>query len=315
MSEPCRIVTGANALYFYFAQGLLLSLKSAAPEPSALRIGFLDLGCTEAQLEWLDAEGINVVPGRWDLPFASIETTPRHFQAMTARPFLDRYFPDEKVQLWIDSDAWVQDWSAVEAYIAAASRHEFAITPEVHRCYAGMMHRSRELEQFMETSYREAFGEAAANRFASWAVLNTGVCAYRVDSRLLVRWREHLEEAMKRTRHFMVELVSLNHALYSEFDRFYPSAVGFLPATCNWMCHQSAPMWDEATASFVAPAPPYERIGILHRTTDVLKQKGTLELRTVAGGRIRSSVEFLEGRYSNEKPEFALWQEDSGWAS
>ena len=51
------------------------------------------------------------------------------FKAQFARPFLPRHFPGYETYLWIDADAWLQDWRAVELYVAAACGDRLAITP------------------------------------------------------------------------------------------------------------------------------------------------------------------------------------------
>lgn len=307
------LVTGADANYFHMAQGLILSLLEAAPSPPSL--GFLDLGCQPDQIDWLAGHGVEVRAAEWDFDFPGRATTHRRFQAMSARPMLPRYFPDREVLAWMDGDSWVQDWAAVELLLAGARDHGFAVAPEVHPSYSGLSTKSRELRDFLHVGYEAGFGREVADRYATYAVINTGVCAYRPESILRSRWIENLGQAVQRTRHFMVELLSMNLALYSDYDRLYPEHIALLPATCNWMCHQATPLLDERTGFFLAPTPPHERIGILHRTSDALKRRGTIPVRTVQGTVVDSTLEYRGGTYSDDKPMIPQWQDNSDWYS
>ena len=41
---------------------------------------------------------------------------------------MPKYFPGYKKYLWIDCDAWVQDWSSVELYFKACESGKLGIT-------------------------------------------------------------------------------------------------------------------------------------------------------------------------------------------
>ena len=75
-----------------------------------------------------------VGPG-WDIEFPGRDRMPETFKAQVARPFLPRHFPGYQMYLWIDADAWLQDWRAVELYCARRVASSLAITPEIDRAY------------------------------------------------------------------------------------------------------------------------------------------------------------------------------------
>ncbi len=305
--ERCFIITGADKEYFYLAQGLILSLLDVAPQP--IRIGFLDLGCTAEQLSWLRDMNVEVA----SINHSSESKFPKTFRAIADRPNIHEYFPGYDIYLWIDADAWVQRWETILLYLNAASEFGFAVTPEIHRSYSGLLDKSTKLENFMNDCYFTAFDQQTADLYKSWAVINTGVCAFRPESVLREGWQEELASSLMRTQHFMVELASFNKVLYSEFDRYFPSQVAFLPAICNWMCHQSTPLFDEETGLLCEPSPPYEPIGIVHLTTDLLKRCGAVPVRTRSGDFIQSSLLYMKGSYSTQETVPPAWH-DSGWA-
>ena len=313
MTNSFAIVTGANTAYFYFAQGLVSSIRDK-DEGKEVPICFLDFGCNEEELAWLKKRGIVVAKAAWDFDFPGRDAMPEYFKAMTARPHLPEYFTGYDVLVWMDADTWLQDWSGLELYIRGAARKGFAVTPELHASYAGCLDRGNALRRFIYDKYEAAFGRAIAERFQSCAVLNTGVCGMHRDSELRQVWIETLSTGLKHAQHYMVELLSMNLALYQNFERFFPAHIDLLPPFCNWMCHQSLPTLDEGTGLFRSPTPPHEVISIIHRTTDVLKRQGEVEISTLTGGTTKSGLEYADGAYSNRKPVIDSWQQGSGWA-
>jgi hypothetical protein len=69
----------------------------------------------------------SAVRARAASPFRSEAFSP----ALTSR----KYFPGYEVYFHIDADAWVQDWAAVELYIAGARKGVMAVSPEIDRSF------------------------------------------------------------------------------------------------------------------------------------------------------------------------------------
>ena len=100
-----------------------------------------------------------VVP-QWDFDFPGRDKLKDGYKALTARPFLPRYFPGFDLYFWIDADCWVQQGDAIALFLAAARTGALAVAPEIHR---SMRH------------YRHAWGEfSAVNGAAYEAVLRQG---------------------------------------------------------------------------------------------------------------------------------------------
>ena len=309
------VVTATSAEYFYFAQGLILSLKER-PETADIPICVFDLGLNDEQLRWLADVVQHVRKVEWECDFPGRDELPEHFKNLVARPHIPRYFPEYEIVMWMDADTWVQRPETLDLFRRGASNKGFAVVPEVHPCYAGCLNRSSALRELAYKSYETAFGAEVASKYQSNAIINTGVWAMHRDSPLRPLWIENLKNALQRTHYFMVEEMSFNYALYDNLDKFFPEYVQLLPATCNWMCHQALPMFDEASGLFVAPNLPHDPINVVHRTSDELKGRGKVTLRTVQGNTHASSLEYRNGEYSRQKIAFAGWQaKDSDWAA
>src|SRR5690349_2615638 len=110
MTLSAIVITSADAAFFDFAKGTILSLREQMPADQRITLGFLDAGCTPAQLEWI-ARHVDVIrTPAWHFDFAAAGNAPEFLKALLARPFLRDYFPGFDVYAWIDADAWVQDF-------------------------------------------------------------------------------------------------------------------------------------------------------------------------------------------------------------
>jgi hypothetical protein len=227
-----------------------------------------------------------VVPG-WDLDFPRRDRTPEIRKAQIARPFLPRHFPGHRLYLWIDADAWVQEWSAIEIALAAAERGPLAICPEIDRSYKRHYKRPKLFGMTLPwRCYRTAYGWRVADRLGRNPMLNCGVFALRGDSPHWASWVAAMREALQRTSFGFIEQIALNYAVFT-------GKIGttFLPATCNWLCGDAAPRWDAAQRRLVEPNAPHQPLGILHLAGEEQKKK-TFILETLDGGRLSTMLHY-----------------------
>jgi len=257
------IVSAADAGFFPLLKGLIQSIHRHRPNRD-VAIGVLDVGLEAAQIAELRELEARVVPGEWDIEFPGRDATPRWYQAMTARCHLPKYFPEYELLIWIDADAWLQDWRAIELLIAAAGKGELVVVPEVHRSYRHLYHLADINHDNLYKVYRHSFPEDQSRFLAASPLLNSGVIALRRDSETWQVWAKWLAAALctEGTRpHKMSEQSALNAAFYFGKIRIYP-----LPAWCNWVCGQALPAYDSENRRFVEPILPFEAISILHAT-------------------------------------------------
>jgi hypothetical protein len=264
------IVSGSSSGYFGLLQGCVASIRDK-PEGAAIALGILDVGLEEPQRAWLAARGAEIVEPGWDFDFPGQAEAPRHRQALFARPFLPRHFPGHDLYLWIDADAWVQDWAAVELFFRAASDGTVALVPEIDRSYRNFFHAWEEFHAVNHEAYREAFDGATADRLMRHPLLNAGVFAAAADAPHWRAWAKILAEALQRSRNALIDQTTLNYMVYVEGLK-----ASFLPARCNWICHHAPPIRLAPGGPLLEPALPHERLAILHLT---LWMKERLDLR------------------------------------
>jgi hypothetical protein len=254
------IVSGADSGYFELLQGCIRSIRDK-PEGAKVALGVLDVGLGKAERRWLDEQGALVVEPGWDLDFPGCDSTPRYRQAQYGRPFLPRHFPGHDLYLWIDADAWVQDWAAIELLLRAAAEGKIAIVPEMDRSYRNFFHAFEEFHGVIAEGYRAIFDEATATRLGRLPLLNNGVFALAADAPHWQAWAVTLESALQRSRNALVDQSTLNHVVY---EQNLPAH--FLPAWCNWICHHAEPLRDKAQKILTEPNLPYQNLGIVHLT-------------------------------------------------
>ena len=268
------IVTGADANYAGMLEECLRSIRDK-PESRKMTLCLLDVGLGEHRGQ-LGALVDRVVEPGWDVDFPAQAQTPGYYRAMFARPFLPRHFPGHRLYLWIDADAWVQDWRAVELFIEAANRTDsasgqpcLAIVPEIDRSYRNFTSAWQEFHDVIHKSYVDAFDPATADELARYPLINSGVFGMRAEAPHWRAWARTLEASLQRKTTSLSEQAAINHVVYRQ-----KLPVAFLPSWCNWICHHAAPRRDPASAELTEPLLPYQRLGIIHRTMWTKNQWG-----------------------------------------
>ena len=285
------IVTGADTAFFEMLRTLILSLEGHAPF-SDIDLCVQDFGLSDGDRDWLQSHAQAVAA-----PARVVEADPkRKFKpphiADTSRPFLRETFPGYDMYLWMDADTWVQDWAAIELYMAAAESGALAITPEIDRAYAPTPSKIRRhplpsratlKREISFNNYRNGFGFKAATTYWNLPVFNSGVLALRHDAPHWDHWATHFRSGLNRTATRMCQW-SLNYSIYHEGLPVHP-----LPSWCNWVCHRALPMADSATGRLVEPFLPHRDIGVVHYI-DPIFFKQSHKLATREGGTIERTL-------------------------
>jgi hypothetical protein len=251
------VASAADSRYFPLLQDAVLSVRALRPE---VAIGILDLGLGADERAWLEGRVSHVVRPQWDFDFPGRARAPEALKAELARPFLPKYFPGYRMYLWLDADAWVQDWRIVELYCNAAGRGKLAITPEIDRAYKRHYKRPKLFGMNLGwKNYRRAFGWRVADRLGRNPTVNGGVLALHAEAPHWVAWRRVLTGVLQRTSFTPAGQTALNYVVFAEH-----LPVNFLPAYCNWMPGDAAPAFDAERGLFVEPYAPHQVIGVMH---------------------------------------------------
>ncbi len=104
------IVSLADANYFPLLNELIDSIKSFDKSRN-VAICILDAGLTDNQKENLLKKVDEIRSAEWDIEVPGYKVKGKEWlKSQVSRAFLPKYFPNYEKYLWIDCDAWVNDW-------------------------------------------------------------------------------------------------------------------------------------------------------------------------------------------------------------
>ena len=122
------IISLADAKYFDLLNELVDSIQSFK-ESQNTAICILDAGLTEEQRQNLSNKVDKIKSADWDIKVPEFKVRGKEWlKSQVSRAFLTRYFPDYEKYLWIDCDAWVNDWESAELYFKACENGKLGIT-------------------------------------------------------------------------------------------------------------------------------------------------------------------------------------------
>ncbi len=131
MTVDLAVVTAADSIFFDLLQGMVRSLRDK-PQGRDCALYIIDIGLDAEQRRWLLTQGARL----FTIGFSNeTDGIPRFLSAFLARCGIPEHFPGHEIYLWIDADAWICSWDAVDAYIEGALRTGFAITAESDPAY------------------------------------------------------------------------------------------------------------------------------------------------------------------------------------
>ena len=108
------IVSLSDANYYPLLNELIDSIKQFK-ESENVAICILDAGLDKKQKEALLKKVDEIKPAEWDIEVPSYKVNNKEWlKSQVSRAFLPKYFPNYNKYLWIDCDAWVNDWQSVE---------------------------------------------------------------------------------------------------------------------------------------------------------------------------------------------------------
>ncbi len=282
------VASAADSLYFPLLRDAVQSVRDRHP---SVAIGVFDLGLKPEELAWLGEHVTQIVRPDWDFAFPGRDRAPQALKAELARPFLPRYFPGYRMYLWLDADAWLQDWHAVELYCAAAGHDRLAITPEIDRAYKRHYKRPKLFGWNLQwKNYREAFGWRVADRLGRNPMINGGVFALHAEAPHWAAWQRVLARVLQRTCFTPAGQTALNYVIFAEH-----LPVNFLPSYCNWMPGDAAPVFDAARGLFVEPYAPNEVIGVMH-LAGAEQKSHVFRLNRLDGGTIDTALRYSATR-------------------
>ena len=260
------IVTLADSNYFPMLEELIDSIK-AHPESKNVSICVLDSGLTVEQLKIIEKKVYKIKKANWDIEVPKYKTIGKEWlKSQVSRAFLPKYFPNYEKYLWIDCDAWVNDWDSVELYFKACEDGKLGITQTLGPGYK-IMSKVNWLfgkiaivkSQNFKHAVKSKIGLSKARKLAFAPHINIGVFSLEKNSPGWISWQKNLEQTLKSGNIFGSEGLAINMSVYID-----ELETEFLPLNCNWIASNLMPKFDEIENTFVEPYLPNHKIGIMH---------------------------------------------------
>ena len=125
------IVSLADANYYPLLNELINSIKRFEKSRD-IAICILDAGLSDQQKDELSSKVDEIKSAEWDIKVPDSKIKGREWlKSQVSRAFLPKYFPNYEKYLWIDCDAWVNDWQTIELYFKACENEKLGITQTI----------------------------------------------------------------------------------------------------------------------------------------------------------------------------------------
>ena len=267
------IVSLADANYFPLLDELVDSIKSFK-QSEDVAICILDAGLKQDQRDSLSKKVDEIKNAEWDIEVPGYKVKGKEWlKSQVSRAFLPKYFPNYEKYLWIDCDAWVNDWSCVELYFKACDDGKLGITQTIgpgYKITSKVNWLFGKLALIKSQNFKHAvkskISYADARKLAFAPHINIGVFSLEKESKGWSTWQNNLEKTLKAGNIFGSEGLAINMSVY--IDNLETE---FLPLNCNWITSNLLPKYDQKQSTFVEPYLPNYKIGIMHLAAGIWK--------------------------------------------
>tara|TARA_B100000963_G_scaffold314800_1_gene293549 strand:+ start:2159 stop:3070 length:912 start_codon:yes stop_codon:yes gene_type:complete len=296
------IVSLADANYFPLLEELINSIKRFK-ESENIAICVLDAGLTQQQKEQISKKVDEIKKAEWDIEVPNYKIKGKDWlKSQVSRAFLPKYFPDYEKYLWIDCDAWVNDWSCIQLYFKACDHGKLGITQTIgpgYKITSKVNWLIGKLAIIKSQNFKHAvkskIGYEKARKLAFAPHINIGVFSIEKNSEVWKSWQNNLSQTLKAGNIFGSEGLAINMSVY--IDNI---ATEFLPLNCNWITSNLLPKYDDQNNTFVEPYLPNHKIGIMHLAAGIWKDNRDMrtdksvqvEIETLKHKKILKSLRF-----------------------
>ena len=296
------IVSLADSNYYPLLNELIDSIKRFK-ESNNVAICILDAGLSDNQKKELTSKVDEIKSAEWDIKVSNSKVKGREWlKSQVSRAFLPKYFPNYEKYLWIDCDAWVNDWKTVELYFKASDYGKLGITQTIGPGYKitsrvdwvfGKLAIIK--SQNFKHAVKSKISYEKARKLAFSPHINIGVFSLEKNSMCWNSWQENLKQTLKGGEIFGSEQLAMNMSVYVDNIE-----TEFLPLNCNWITSNLLPKFDEENSTFVEPYLPNYKIGIMHLAAGIWKDDKDMrlnkdikiEIQTLAGKILNKSLRF-----------------------
>ena len=296
------IVSLADSNYFELLNELIESIKRFEQSKN-VSICVLDSGLTKEQHNELSKKVDEIKKAEWDIEVPNYKVKGKEWlKSQVSRAYLPKYFPNYEKYLWIDCDAWVNDWNSIDLYFKACNDGKLGITQTMgpgYRVMSKVKWIYGKLAIIKSQNFKHAIASKIdinnARKLAFAPHINIGTFSLEKNSKCWEIWQKNLRKTLSAGNIFGSEGLAINISVYIDEVN-----TEFLPLNCNWIASNLLPKYDEKNQTFVEPFLPNNKIGIMHLAAGIWKDNKDMrlnksikiEIKTLENGLLNKSLRF-----------------------
>ena len=296
------IVSLADSNYFELLNELIESIKRFEQSKN-VSICVLDSGLTKEQHNELSKKVDEIKKAEWDIEVPNYKVKGKEWlKSQVSRAYLPKYFPNYEKYLWIDCDAWVNDWNSIDLYFNACNDGKLGITQTMgpgYRVMSKVKWIYGKLAIIKSQNFKHAIASKIninnARKLAFAPHINIGTFSLEKNSKCWEIWQKNLRKTLSAGNIFGSEGLAINISVYIDEVN-----TEFLPLNCNWIASNLLPKYDEKNQTFVEPFLPNNKIGIMHLAAGIWKDNKDMrlnksikiEIKTLENGLLNKSLRF-----------------------
>lgn len=264
MFDKITIVSGGDRKYFQLLKELAHSIRDK-PEGKKIDIVFLDGGLSKENIAYFNNLNINIIDPGWCNSLAKKKAWGRDFLKINiAKLHLDLLIPNSEIIIWIDADAWIQNFDFINLYSLVARKKKLAIVSQASRLQPQhiqyrkwFFHQLVELRNILyKNARRSGLKSSEIKSLQARPTLNAGCYALHIDAPHWKQFRFWQNEILKRGRLFTSDQLAMGLTIYH--DNFSYEA---LPDICNFMGPWRYSNEDKVFVDYFAP---YDPVSVMH---------------------------------------------------
>ena len=296
------IVSLADSNYFELLNELIDSIKRFEQSKN-VSICVLDSGLTKEQHNELKKKVDEIKKAEWDIEVPNYKVKGKEWlKSQVSRAYLPKYFPNYEKYLWIDCDAWVNDWNSIDLYFKACNDGKLGITQTMgpgYRVMSKVKWIYGKLAIIKSQNFKHAIASKIdinnARKLAFAPHINIGTFSLEKNSKCWEIWQKNLRKTLSAGNIFGSEGLAINISVYIDEVN-----TEFLPLNCNWIASNLLPKYDEKNQTFVEPFLPNNKIGIMHLAAGIWKDNKDMrlnksikiEIKNLENGLLNKSLRF-----------------------
>ena len=296
------IVSLADSNYFELLNELIESIRRFEQSKN-VSICVLDSGLTKEQHNELSKKVDEIKKAEWDIEVPNYKVKGKEWlKSQVSRAYLPKYFPNYEKYLWIDCDAWVNDWNSIDLYFKACNDGKLGITQTMgpgYRVMSKVKWIYGKLAIIKSQNFKHAITSKIdinnARKLAFAPHINIGTFSLEKNSKCWEIWQKNLRKTLSAGNIFGSEGLAINISVYIDEVN-----TEFLPLNCNWIASNLLPKYDEKNQTFVEPFLPNNKIGIMHLAAGIWKDNKDMrlnksikiEIKTLENGLLNKSLRF-----------------------